>query len=70
MLVLRCLIGVIAYIAAMLGVMRIPVSTFAILMNTSPFWAAILGYIISRDLILKFEVVCMFGCFCGVFILT
>ena len=70
MLVLRCLIGVLAYVAAMIAVMRIPVSTFAILMNTSPFWAALLGYLISRDKILKFEFVCIIGCFIGVYFLT
>ena len=43
MLVYRCLVGVSAYISCILAVMRIPVSTFAILMNTSPFWAANFG---------------------------
>lgn len=70
MLVGRCVIGTIAYTTMVLSIMRIPVSTLSILMNTAPFWAAILGYLIAGDNILKFEVFCMIGCFAGVIVLT
>jgi len=52
------------------SIMRIPVSTLSLLMNTAPFWAAVLAYIIFGEMILKFELICMLGCFFGVIILT
>ena len=70
MLLFRCIVGTSGYTIMVLAIMRIPIATFSILNNTAPFWAAILGYFIAGDQILKFEIFCMIGCFCGVLILT
>ena len=70
MLIARVVIGTWTFATRVLSIMIIPIGTFSVLVNTAPFWAAILGFLIAGDTILKFEIICMIGCFVGVIILT
>jgi drug/metabolite transporter (DMT)-like permease len=70
MLASRCLIGTMAYTAMILCLKHIPISMMSILLNTSPFWTALLGYLIANDPILKSQMICMVGCFIGIIVLT
>mmetsp|Transcript_13812 Transcript_13812/g.23558 ORF Transcript_13812/g.23558 Transcript_13812/m.23558 type:complete len:251 (+) Transcript_13812:1-753(+) len=69
-LLLRCVFGTMSYGTLSLTLVYLPVSVAMILVNTTPFWVAILSFIFLSDRIRAFELVCMVGCFSGIFIMT
>jgi drug/metabolite transporter (DMT)-like permease len=53
-----------------IAIPNIPMVHAIILMNISPLWTAILGYVINQEKVSWKEVVCMLGAFIGVIVLT
>jgi len=52
------------------GLVFLPVSITTIIINTTPFWVAILSFLILKDKLKRFEVFCMIGCFIGIITIT
>ena len=65
-LILRCCLGLISFTTFVFALMYLSVSMTNIIINTSPFWTAILCYLVARTKVSIFEFVCIIGCFSGV----
>ena len=63
---LRAASGTMAYTCVVFAVMYIPVFVFAIILNTSPFITALLGWIMSGESVSKIELLFMFASFGGI----
>ena len=66
---LRCIIGTIGFTTIVLALLYIPLYLVGIIQNTMPFWAAIIGYCMNREKVLKLEILCIIGCFAGLVVL-
>lgn len=52
------------------SVSHLPLAISTIIINTTPFWVAILGYYLNKEALTRFELGCMAGCFTGVVVLA
>lgn len=68
--VVRAVMGAIAYGGMVYSVSNLPLMISTILINTNPFWCALLGIYMLNEQVTLYHSVCMFGCFLGVVILT
>ena len=66
----RATLGQACFACFVMVLAMIPLYLAMILLQTSPFWAGILGYFINKEPIEKFEYVAMILCFTGVLIIT
>ena len=66
----RALFGAAAYGGMVLAVGNVSIFLFTIILNTTPFWTAMLGYYFLGEALTSFEFLCMIGCFAGVVTLT
>mmetsp|Transcript_34875 Transcript_34875/g.53541 ORF Transcript_34875/g.53541 Transcript_34875/m.53541 type:complete len:132 (+) Transcript_34875:54-449(+) len=69
-LLIRCIAGTFSFALISVATQFIPLSISIILANTTPFWTAILGFVILHEEIASVDIVCMIGCFLGVIILS
>jgi len=67
---IRAVAGAIGYASLTYAVGNLPLLVWTLLVNTAPFWTAILGFYILKERISTFEFICLFGCFSGVVILA
>ena len=65
----RCICGLIAFTSMVYGVKLLPIFLTVIIVNTSPFWTALIGYLTLGDKLTFTELFCIVGCFIGVVIL-
>jgi len=68
-LLVRSLFGIVAFTALLYSTLYIPLVIITIVVNTAPFYIAILGYIINREHVSIFTAVCIAGCFGGIIVL-
>lgn len=54
----------------LLALNRLPIGILAVLDNTSPFWAIIIGYIFMGEILTKFELIATIISFGGIVILA
>jgi drug/metabolite transporter (DMT)-like permease len=69
-LVLQSFIGLTNYICLLTGCKLLPIFLANIILNTCPFWAALLAFLILSEKIKCVDIICMVGCFTGVIILA
>ena len=62
--------GTVGYTAMVFAVMYLPVFVTAIVINTAPFWTAILGFVVSGESVSKSEIVYIIGSFSGIVIMA
>ena len=62
----RAISGTVAYTCVVFAVMYIPVFVMAVILNTAPFFTAILGWIISKETVTNLEIFFMVGSFAGI----
>ena len=62
--------GLIGFTCLVYGVVYLPIFIVAIVYNIAPFITAILGYLINNEAITRFNILCIFGCFSGVLLLS
>jgi drug/metabolite transporter (DMT)-like permease len=68
--ILRAACGAVGYGAMVYAVSNLPLMVSTIIMNTNPFWCALLGVFILGEKVSKFHILCMFGGFLGVVIVS
>ena len=69
-LLVRSLCGVFGFICVLTAIRCLPLFIFCIIYNTTPFWSAALGFVINKEKITYFNLVCMFGAFAGIVIIA
>lgn len=69
-LVIRSFLGLVTYTTLLVGVMLMPIFLANIILNTAPFWTALLAYCILGEGVKTMEIICMVGCFVGVIVLA
>lgn len=67
---MRAVLGAIGYGTMVYSVSNLPLMISTILINTNPFWCALLGVFMLGENVSVFHCICMIGCFTGVVILT
>lgn len=67
---LRCVAGVICYMALNYNIMFLPLFITVIIFNTSPFWVVFQGYLVFGDKLKPFDLMCMIGSFSGIICLS
>ena len=68
--VIRAACGAIGYGGMVYAVSNLPLMVSTIIMNTNPFWCALLGVFILGEKVSKCHVLCMVGGFLGVVIVS
>ena len=66
----RAFIGCFSYTCAVVAFKFIPVVVFTVIQNTSAFFVAIFGWLISREAVLCIEMIFMVGSFSGITLLS
>lgn len=69
-LIVRGLLGAVGYAALVFSVKYVPILIWTLIYNTSPFWTMIMSYFQLNESIDKYNLICICGCFFGVFILS
>ena len=69
-LVIRSVAGVFSFSCLVYSLKNLPMFLVNIILNTVPFWCSILSYIFLRERVTKTDILCIFGCFTGVFIIA
>mgnify|MGYP000996646984 CR=1 FL=1 len=60
------MVGTFSYTCALFAFKNVPVTIFIVIMGTSTFFTAILGWVISGEKVMPIEFVFMFGSFVGI----
>ena len=61
--------GLITFITMLMALKVLPMSFCGLMINTAPFWSALIGYFLLQDELSKVEIACMVGSFVGVAVL-
>jgi len=69
-MLIRCLIGTVCFYFFALSGMYLPIFIVQTIMNTSPFWSGLFGFLVNKEQINKSMMVFMIGSFSGVVILN
>lgn len=69
-IVIRSVCGAVGYGSIVYAISNLPLMSCTIIMNTNPFWCALLGIIFLGEKVSKFLVICMVGAFLGVVIVA
>jgi drug/metabolite transporter (DMT)-like permease len=69
-LVTRSFTGLVCYSCILFGVQLLPIFLANIMLNTGPFWAALLAFCVLGEMIHLIDIICMVGCFIGVVVLA
>ena len=67
---IRCVAGLGAFTCMVYSVQLLPIFMSNVIVNTAPFWTAIISYWLLGDQLTRTELVCMIGCFSGVVIMA
>ena len=65
-LLVRCILGLIAYTVLIFGIPMVPLVVQQTIFNTAPFWASILGWFLNNEKISTFEIIALILSFLGV----
>ena len=66
----RNALGLITFTALVLAAKLLPIFINQIILNTAPFWAAIMTYFINNEKISKSMLICMIGCLAGIVLMA
>ena len=69
-LIARAVTGAIGYCSLTYSVGNLPLFIWTLIINTAPFWTAILGYYILGEKVSRFDIGCLIVCFTGVLTLS
>ena len=69
-LITRSFTGLICYSCILFGCKLLPIFLANIMLNTGPFWAALLAYCVLGENLSLIDIICMVGCFIGVVVLA
>ena len=63
---IRSVAGLVGFTTLVIGVFYIPISIAAVIFGATPFWTALFGYILMKQPVQRFDLICMTACFFGV----
>lgn len=69
-LITRSFTGLLTFGGLIYGCELMPLFLANIMMNTGPFWAALLAFLVLGETVRCIDIICMFGCFIGVIVLA
>jgi len=70
MITVRSIAGTIGFACYVFAIARLPLGITMIVFNTVPFWAALLGCILTREFLSPLELTCMICSFSGVLMIA
>jgi drug/metabolite transporter (DMT)-like permease len=69
-LITRSFTGLLTFGGLIFGCKLMPLFLANIMMNTGPFWAALLAFLVLGESVRVIDIICMVGCFIGVVVLA